>query len=213
MRPTDGSPLGGAGRCEPPWVEGGPDRRPGSAGTSPRGCRGWRPWGRWPVAGTGCPGGQTGLTRAQARAPLPTTSSHSALPGCWTTSHPVSWPPMEQDRTTAQVSLAPRPPRRCVSCCSRRSGPPRRGSSACSSTPIPSRGLIDYPQEGYVGALSGPWRAVVIGRWAPVVLLVAPSWRKGSPRNCLVQRADGTRVVRPFRGLRKPAEGGTTPSL
>lgn len=26
----------------------------------------------------------------------------------------------------------------------------------------------------------------------------------GAPRNALVQRADGTRVVRPFRGLRRP---------
>jgi acetyl esterase len=28
----------------------------------------------------------------------------------------------------------------------------------------------------------------------------------GGPRNVLIRRADGTRVVRPFRGLRKPKE-------
>jgi hypothetical protein len=27
--------------------------------------------------------------------------------------------------------------------------------------------------------------------------------RKGAPRNVLIERADGSRVVRPFRGLRK----------
>jgi hypothetical protein len=28
--------------------------------------------------------------------------------------------------------------------------------------------------------------------------------KDGGPRNVLIERADGTRVVRPFRGLRKP---------
>jgi hypothetical protein len=28
----------------------------------------------------------------------------------------------------------------------------------------------------------------------------------GGPRNVLIERADGSRVVRPFRGLRRPAE-------
>lgn len=28
--------------------------------------------------------------------------------------------------------------------------------------------------------------------------------RTAGPRNVLIERADGTRVVRPFRGLRKP---------
>ena len=40
----------------------------------------------------------------------------------------------------------------------------------------------------------------------PVTVLV--QWRTGhgpgGPRNVLVRRADGTEVVRPFRGLRKP---------
>ena len=35
---------------------------------------------------------------------------------------------------------------------------------------------------------------------SPVVVLVG--WRGPGPRNVLVERADGTRVVRPFRGLR-----------
>lgn len=37
----------------------------------------------------------------------------------------------------------------------------------------------------------------------PVVVLV--QWGTGGgPRNVLIRRADGTRVVRPVRGLRKP---------
>lgn len=40
---------------------------------------------------------------------------------------------------------------------------------------------------------------------APVVVVVsglrAP---RGTPRNVLIEREDGTRVVRPFRGLRRP---------
>jgi hypothetical protein len=38
----------------------------------------------------------------------------------------------------------------------------------------------------------------------PVVVLTR--WRPGSggPRNVLIRREDGTLVVRPFRGLRKP---------
>lgn len=62
-----------------------------------------------------------------------------------------------------------------------------------------------------------------IERGAPVVLLTrhrlpskanppaeCPPWLawnvppRGAPRNCLIERADGTRVVRPFRGLRRP---------
>lgn len=39
-------------------------------------------------------------------------------------------------------------------------------------------------------------------RGKPVVILVR--WGKGGgPRNVLIEREDGTRVVRPFRGLRK----------
>lgn len=40
-------------------------------------------------------------------------------------------------------------------------------------------------------------------RGKPVVVLIG--WGPGGgPRNVLIERADGTRVVRPFRGLRKP---------
>lgn len=44
-----------------------------------------------------------------------------------------------------------------------------------------------------------------IERGEAVTVLV--QWRtghgKGGPRNVLIERADGSRVVRPFRGLRK----------
>lgn len=43
---------------------------------------------------------------------------------------------------------------------------------------------------------------VYLERGQPVVVLVG--WRGNGPRNVLIQRADGTRTVRPFRGLRKP---------
>lgn len=44
---------------------------------------------------------------------------------------------------------------------------------------------------------------VYVERGRPVTLLVR--WGPGGgPRNVLVQREDGTRVVRPFRGLRRP---------
>jgi hypothetical protein len=39
-------------------------------------------------------------------------------------------------------------------------------------------------------------RVVVVTRWGP----------GGGPRNVLVEREDGSRVVRPFRGLRRAAE-------
>ncbi len=41
-------------------------------------------------------------------------------------------------------------------------------------------------------------------RGKPVVVLAR--WSGQGPRNVLIQRADGYRVVRPFRGLRKPAD-------
>lgn len=41
------------------------------------------------------------------------------------------------------------------------------------------------------------------GRWAGGTF--APARRQG-PRNVLIQLADGTRTVRPFRGLRRPKE-------
>lgn len=50
-------------------------------------------------------------------------------------------------------------------------------------------------------------RAGVIGRTylergSPVVVLIR--WTGKGPRNVLIQRADGSLVVRPFRGLRRP---------
>ena len=53
----------------------------------------------------------------------------------------------------------------------------------------------------------------VLARWrhsrsaplpASLVLWLRPPSR--SPRNVLIQRADGSKVVRPFRGLRRPKE-------
>ena len=38
-------------------------------------------------------------------------------------------------------------------------------------------------------------------RGAPVIVLAR--WSGNGPRNVLLERADGTRVVRPFRGLRR----------
>jgi acetyl esterase len=38
-------------------------------------------------------------------------------------------------------------------------------------------------------------------RGKPVIVLIR--WVGKGPRNVLIERADGTRVVRPFRGLRK----------
>jgi hypothetical protein len=43
---------------------------------------------------------------------------------------------------------------------------------------------------------------VVLIRWGP----------GGGPRNVLIRRADGTTVVRPFRGLRKPPKDTGTDS-
>jgi acetyl esterase len=46
----------------------------------------------------------------------------------------------------------------------------------------------------------------IVGRYylergQPVIVLV--QWAGRGPRNVLIRRADGTEVVRPFRGLRK----------
>jgi hypothetical protein len=38
-------------------------------------------------------------------------------------------------------------------------------------------------------------------------VLVLARWNGKGPRNVLIERADGSRVVRPFRGLRKPTRG------
>jgi hypothetical protein len=46
------------------------------------------------------------------------------------------------------------------------------------------------------------------GPWHPVTVLARADWKRGGPRNVLIQREDGSRAVRPFRGLRikKPGE-------
>lgn len=43
-------------------------------------------------------------------------------------------------------------------------------------------------------------------RGQPVIVLIR--WNGKGPRNVAIRRADGSIVVRPFRGLRKPKEGG-----
>jgi acetyl esterase len=43
-------------------------------------------------------------------------------------------------------------------------------------------------------------------RGLPVVVLI--QWNGKGPRNVMIERADGTRTIRPFRGLRRP--GGRT---
>jgi acetyl esterase len=43
-------------------------------------------------------------------------------------------------------------------------------------------------------------------RGSPVVVLVRADWKAGGPRNVLIRRADGTLVVRPFRGLRRAGQ-------
>jgi hypothetical protein len=42
------------------------------------------------------------------------------------------------------------------------------------------------------------------GPYSPVVVLARASWKKGSPRNVLIRRSDGSVTIRPFRGLRRP---------
>jgi hypothetical protein len=53
---------------------------------------------------------------------------------------------------------------------------------------------------------------VVVKRWVvthspgpdPVIWLRPP--RRNAPRNVLIEREDGAQLVRPFQGLRKPAQ-------
>jgi hypothetical protein len=47
---------------------------------------------------------------------------------------------------------------------------------------------------------------VYLERGEPVVVLAR--WDGRGPRNVLVERSDGTRVVRPFRGLRRVPNPG-----
>lgn len=43
-------------------------------------------------------------------------------------------------------------------------------------------------------------------RGAPVVIVT--QWNGRGPRNVAIRRQDGSVTVRPFRGLRKPRDGG-----
>jgi acetyl esterase len=52
---------------------------------------------------------------------------------------------------------------------------------------------------------------VYLERGRPVVVEIR--WGPGGgPRNVAIRRQDGTRVVRPFRGLRKPAGRAADPA-
>lgn len=48
---------------------------------------------------------------------------------------------------------------------------------------------------------------VVLAQWAHSTGIPVPGvlTARTAPRNVLVQREDGTRTVRPFRGLRRPS--------
>ncbi len=59
-----------------------------------------------------------------------------------------------------------------------------------------------YAERGQPVVILTQWRHST-GVPSPHVLWVAPPARTG-PRTVLIQRADGSRVVRGFRGLRKP---------
>lgn len=52
---------------------------------------------------------------------------------------------------------------------------------------------------------------VYLERGRPVVVLVR--WAGHGPRNVAIRREDGTIVVRPFRGLRKPPPEGVQVAL
>lgn len=52
---------------------------------------------------------------------------------------------------------------------------------------------------------------VYLERGQPVTLIVR--WGPGGgPRNVMIRRADGTLIVRPFRGLRRLPAADTTPA-
>lgn len=61
----------------------------------------------------------------------------------------------------------------------------------------------DQPTD--LGACAG---RTYLERGAPVVVL--RGWRGKGPRNVLIQRADGTLTVRPFRGLRRAVTAGAS---
>jgi acetyl esterase len=56
-----------------------------------------------------------------------------------------------------------------------------------------------------MGSRPGIVGRTYLERGEPVVVIV--QWGPGGgPRNVMIERAGGERVVRPFRGLRKPKE-------
>jgi hypothetical protein len=57
--------------------------------------------------------------------------------------------------------------------------------------------VVKRPQDNITGR-------TYLERGQPIVVLVR--WGGKGPRNVLIQRADGTMVVRPFRGLRSLAQ-------
>jgi len=52
---------------------------------------------------------------------------------------------------------------------------------------------------------------VYLERGEPVTVLIA--WAGPGPRNVLIRRASGEKVVRPFRGLRRPHLRAATEAL
>jgi len=61
-------------------------------------------------------------------------------------------------------------------------------------TGVPADDPVNRAHADVVGYLERGEPVVVLIRWGP----------GGGPRNVLIMRADGSRVVRPFRGLRRP---------
>lgn len=64
--------------------------------------------------------------------------------------------------------------------------------------------LFDRPSVMPWTASKGPDRITgrtYLERGVPVIVLIR--WRGKGPRNVLVERPDGSRSVRPFRGLRR----------
>jgi hypothetical protein len=51
-----------------------------------------------------------------------------------------------------------------------------------------------------------PKRTLYLEKGKPVTVLIRAKPRRGAPFNVLIERQDGSRVVRPFRGLRVPKE-------
>ena len=79
----------------------------------------------------------------------------------------------------------------------------RRAKEACS---VIMKGASYLERGQPVTVLArGNWKRPEPVRCA-VIWLRSP--RRLAPRNVLIERADGSLVVRPFRGLRKPKEAG-----